>query len=619
MLVSGSGPRGVGMWLSSVGVPGLLALLMVGCAAHREPSAWRGRQGTVWSRRAMHASEAGSSWEMEGASWGGARAEASGWREEASGWREEAAKRAREVEEARVQEWVWAAQREGKGPEAEEEAREAEVERALAYAVGLASGVQEVGAEVVLRFWVERGALTLVGYRLEGGGGRAERRVEPGAVTRVLRLVFSEYAGRHTGEVVLRLRREEAGWAVDSSANHQTSRPPEARRLPVRAGGTAAETFLALHEAGKDWLRTVRVSPGGAVRVEMAVHLEDGRLAGWELRKLQRTREGPGGSPRPLSAEVSAAVTRVLLPFSEGLGRRTLGVVLWAEHRLGEEEARGRVEAALVERAPHAPEQGWYRAMQEATLLRWREGVVEGSAWLAQRGVEESALWFAGGVVAHGAGFFATQGLKLVPRALGRSPEAAAGWLRTTVARLPTKDRHDFSQLWRKIQLEGEKALSSHEREALRGFFGRLEQLVQKPLGRVEKDEFRKLARKQYKRLHPDMEKIMDSAPVIYPVHHRRPLQHAHVFPDEDINAAENLIMLRDLVHNRVNYIWARVREARSQLRAEEVEEVARVIDKYFEKNWYHRADVSQSEAELLDVARDAALKELRRMFPGMR
>jgi hypothetical protein len=42
--------------------------------------------------------------------------------------------------------------------------------------------------------------------------------------------------------------------------------------------------------------------------------------------------------------------------------------------------------------------------MQEATLLRWREGVVEGTAWLAQRGVEELALWMVGGIIARGLG-----------------------------------------------------------------------------------------------------------------------------------------------------------------------------------------------------------------------
>jgi hypothetical protein len=588
-----------------------MTLLVAGCAAHREPPVWGGEQRRAWSLRAAHAPEAGGAWEAGGASWGGTPAEPGGWREEAS-------RRARAVEEARVREWVRAAQREGKGPEAEEEAREAEVERALAYGVGLASGVKEVGAEVVLTFWVEDRALTLVGYRQEGGGGRVGRSVEPEALRRVLRLVFSEYVGRHTGMVALRLRREEAGWEVDYSANHHAPRPPEARTLPVRAGGAAAETFLALHEAGSEWLRAVRVSPGGAVRVEMVVHLEDGRLAGWELRTLQRTREGRGGSPRPLSAEVSAAVTRVLLPFSEGLGRRTVAVVLWAEHRLGEEEARGRVESAQVERAPYAPEQGWYRAMHEATLLRWREGVVEGSAWLSQRGVEEAALWFAGGVFAHGAGFFASQGLKLVPRALGRSPEAAAGWLRTTLIRLPGKERRSFEQLWRKVQLEGERALSRSERDSLRGLMQGMETIVTRPLDDQQKKLLRSAARKRYKRLRPEVEAPMDDYPDLYPVHHRRPLEHAQLFPDEDINGAENLILVRGYVHDCINFLWTKFRKARPKPTAQEVERMARLIDEHFE-SWYHRVDLPDEMPVAVKEAEQAAWGEFQRLFSGLK
>jgi hypothetical protein len=90
-----------------------------------------------------------------------------------------------------------------------------------------------------------------------------------------------------------------------------------------------------------------------------------------------------------VSSEVAGAVTRVLLPFTEGIGRRTVRLVLRVEHRPGEAEAGGRVESARVERPPPEPELSWYRAMHEATLLRWREGVHEGGAWLAQRGCVE--------------------------------------------------------------------------------------------------------------------------------------------------------------------------------------------------------------------------------------
>jgi hypothetical protein len=339
--------------------------------------------------------------------------------------------------------------------------------------------VEEVGTTLSFTFWAEEGALTLLSYRQEGGTGRVGGRVHGAELAQVLRLIFSAYVGRRTGEVVLTLRREETRWAVDYAATHNALRPPEVRTLPVRSLGTPADTFLSLHEASRQWMRTVQVVPGSETRVEFVVHLEDGRLTGWELLTLQRTQEARGGSPRPLPSEMTGAVTQVLLPFTEGLGPRTVHLVLRARHGPGEADMHGWVESARVVRLESpAPEPSWYRAMHEATLLRWREGVQEGSAWLARKGVEEMALWYAGGMVAHGVGFFATKGLAQVARALKRSPEAAAGWLRTTVLRLPGEKRKTFESLWRKVQLEGEKALTQGERTTLRSLMERIEQLV---------------------------------------------------------------------------------------------------------------------------------------------
>ncbi|HYO69762.1 MAG TPA: hypothetical protein VEU33_27170, partial [Archangium sp.] len=214
---------------------------------------------------------------------------------------EEVRARARRVEEERAQALVEAAQREGRELEA---AREAEADRALARMVGLCSEVEEVGAVLAFTFWVEGGALTLVGYEEERGAGREGRPVEAQALERVLRLVLTQYAGGRTGEVVLRLRREEARWAVDYDASRTAARPSEARSLPVRMPGTPAGTFLTFHEVAGKWMRAVQVPAGGAARVELAVWLEDGRLAGGELREVRRTREGAGGSPLALAPEV---------------------------------------------------------------------------------------------------------------------------------------------------------------------------------------------------------------------------------------------------------------------------------------------------------------------------
>ncbi|PTL85295.1 hypothetical protein [Vitiosangium sp. GDMCC 1.1324] len=525
--------------------------------------------------------------------------------------------RERRVEEARAEALVLAARREGRGPDADEAAREAEADRAAARLVGQCSGVEEVGTVLAFTFWVEDGALTPVGYQEERRGERAGRPVEAEKLARVLRHVFTEYVGRRTGEVVLRLRREESQWAVDYDATRPATRPPEARTLAVRTQGTPADTFLAFQEAAGKWTRAVQVPAGGAAQVELEVRLEDGRLGGWELKEVRRTREGPGGSPRRLSSEVAGHLVQSLLPFTEGLGPRTVHLVLRAEHRLGEEGARGRVESVQVVRPPYVPGPSWYLSMHEAILLRWRENVVEGSAWLAQRGVEELAVWCAMGIIAKGLGFFATEGLEWVTRALGRDPEVVAGWLRTSLKRLSTEERAAFEQLWQKVALEGEQALSRSERKALRGLFVRLEEAIQEPLDDDLKRTLRKEARAYYVELYPQFAKILDEQGRMLPLHHRRPLQYAHLFPDENINAAENLAVLQNYIHKEINVLWGRFRKARPNPTADEVRRAAEIIDRQFEP-WYHRVDEPPGLLKTAEQAREAALRELKIRFPGL-
>jgi hypothetical protein len=135
-----------------------------------------------------------------------------------------ARERARRVEEAQVEQLVLAAQREGRGPEADEAARAAERERLLSHVLGMAGGVEEVGAKLAFTLWVQGGALTLLEYREEGGRGRTGRPVAGEELSRLLRLVLSEYVGHRTGEAVLTLRREETRWLVDYEATRSARR-----------------------------------------------------------------------------------------------------------------------------------------------------------------------------------------------------------------------------------------------------------------------------------------------------------------------------------------------------------------------------------------------------------
>jgi hypothetical protein len=482
----------------------------------------------------------------------------------------------------------------------------------------VASGVDELGARLTFTFWAEQGALTLLSHQASAGHERMGTSAGGQDLGRILRVILAKYARQHTGVVEVRLRREESRWTVEYDATQHFSRPFEAKTLPVRWEGASKETVEALSQGAKAWQRSVQVPRGGAVRVEWEVHMEDGRLKEWALRKLQRTREGSAKDSLPLSPQAVGALSQRLLPFTEGLGTRTVHLVLQAEHSPGEEEIRGLVESVRVERPESAPGTHWYLAMHEAILRRWREGVSDGAEWLAQKGVEELALWYAGGMLQRGVGLLVPETLRVMKVALGRGEAAAAGWLRTSLKRLPPGDRRAFERLWRKVHLEGEKALSQGERNALRGLMEDLERLVQTPLHGEEKGPLREAARNYYKQLHPAFEELMDAEPFRYPVHHRRPLEHAHLFPAEDINAAENLIMVRDYVHGRINALWTMVRTARPGVTAQEVDEVARIIDRHFE-NWYDRIDLPESAPPGIQEAEAAALQELQKLFPGLK
>jgi hypothetical protein len=495
------------------------------------------------------------------------------------------------------------------------------MERALAWVAGVASGVREVGTRLAFTFWTHEGALTPLGYQEEASGGSSGRVVEAHVLERALHPVFTEFLGQHMGEVVLTLRREEGRWTVELDATREGARPAEAKTLAVGTRGTPSATFLALHEAMRKGLRAVQVPEGGAARVVVTVGLEDGRLTGWALVQALHTHQGTGGGTRALSSEVAGQAVQVVLPFTEGLGPRTVRLVLRVEHRAGEAEARGRVELARVERPPSGlaltPEQNWYHAMHEATLLRWREGVYEGSAWLAEKGVEEAALWFAGGMMGKGLGSFMTKGLEWVPKALAQKPEMAAGWLRSALRRLSAEEKKAFEQLWRKVALEGEQALTQGERQALRGLFVRLEQVVQEPVTRDMKGPLRKAARKYYAELNPQFAKSLDELRERLPIHHRKQLEHAHLFPAEDINAAENLVMVQHYVHLEINFLWEKFRKARPNATADEVRRAVEIIDGHFE-SWYHRVDDPPGLSRTAEEAKEAALRELRRQFPGL-
>ena len=127
----------------------------------------------------------------------------------------------------------------------------------------------------------------------------------------------------------------------------------------------------------------------------------------------------------------------------------------------------------------------------------------------------------------------------------------------------------------------------------------------------------RREARRYYAELHPQFAKLLRARSGALPIHHRRQLEHAHLFPDEDMNAGENLAMVQNHVHTKINVLWGRFREARPNPTADEVRRAAEIIDGHFEP-WYHRATDPPGLTRTAEEAREAALRELRSQFPGL-
>jgi hypothetical protein len=502
-----------------------------------------------------------------------------------------------------------------------EEGAEAEASRAVAEVWAVASGVREVGAQLSFTFWSERGALTLTGYTATGRGGPLGAKVDEHATRGTLDTLLQSFAQQRTGMAQVNLEREETAWKVGYT-RLQEPRPPEAKTLPVRRVGLPAEIMVSVTQGMGRILKAVDVPGGREALVEVAVHLEDGRVEEWKLQRFEVTRrsqEEGGRRPGPRAADDA---TMVVLPFTQGLGERTVHLRLKLTTPKGAQWTGGWVEEARVLRLPPSPDfnaefASEYRRMHEDILRRWREETKEGAAWVAREGAEELALWYAGGIVTKGLGWLGARTLPTVMAALRRTGEASAGWLRTTLSRLPAERKKAFERLWAKVQLEGKRALSKDERDELRGLMEGIEQLVHTPLDRQTKNKLREKARDIYAQHHPDLANLLKAQGRRLPIHHRRPLEYAHCFPDEDINAANNLIMLPENVHNRINALWTKFRQARPHTTAAEVETVARTLDDRF-RPWFHQPSEPRLAPYSLKEAEESALKQLQRLFPGL-
>lgn len=89
-------------------------------------------------------------------------------------------------------------------------------------------------------------------------------------------------------------------------------------------------------------------------------------------------------------------------------------------------------------------------------------------------------------------------------------------------------------------------------------------------------------------------------------MHHRIPLEYAHLFQRLNINARENLWGVHKLVHEGINNVWTTFRRAKGRATAEDVRKVADIVDRHFGRWFNQRYEVGRSASALAKAEADA-------------
>lgn len=115
----------------------------------------------------------------------------------------------------------------------------------------------------------------------------------------------------------------------------------------------------------------------------------------------------------------------------------------------------------------------------------------------------------------------------------------AVGWFRSLFARALLAEKQAFARLMAKAETQGLEALSAVERTEFQACLSRLEGLINSRLSTEAKEELRRLARNDFAKAFPRVAEELRRQVGQFHVHHRIPLDFAHLFPLRDINAEE--------------------------------------------------------------------------------
>jgi hypothetical protein len=225
------------------------------------------------------------------------------------------------------------------------------------------------------------------------------------------------------------------------------------------------------------------------------VSLDDDRI----LSAMTVRYESRGGSPvREPSPGLVEQITQALLPFTHGIGPRTVRLHLEAEHHRTERHARWRVkEAGTLRPDPRAPPDlvAEHYALYERILREWREETKDAFIQAGISSTEFLATWFVSSLAMRGGlALFEAVAPRLAP-ILARGGSETVAWFRSFLARVRPAEREQFHRLWTKAQTQG---LSAAEQEQFRKLMARFEQLLDTRLDSEASSNLRQMAHKDF-------------------------------------------------------------------------------------------------------------------------
>ncbi len=500
-----------------------------------------------------------------------------------------------------------------------EEARRAEAARALEALWGVAGSTHALGAEWEFRFWSQGGALTLLSLHNTEAGEERLAPISRGAFLPRLSRELPTLLGTSPREVTLELERRETGWTADLDTSSRKEPPLYARTIPSRSGVSHSTHQQAL-EVARGIARLMTVPRGGSAELTAQVSLEDSRILSWEPKEM----DSSGGGPVLTAGEEAVnLVVAVLLPFTQGLGERTVSLSLQAQHPPGEARARWRIIAAhFLEPPPLRPEvadiHGEYKRLHESIIVGFQNEVRETAILAAGFTLEQIAYSIVGGLALKGAWVLIGKGAPTILTFLSQGGKGAVRWFRDLLVRAPSAEREALLRLWTKAETQGLNALTAAEKQQFQVLMGRLEKVLESPIERKAKDELREWSREAYFKLyHPEFAKLLGKKGLsLYEVHHLCPLEYAHLFPKLDITGKANLAGLHKNVHYSISRIWGSLRAVSGRMQAQDVERVMEAINRHY-RRWYDKI-YEPKDAAALARAEQSVLGEIAQLKAGL-